>query len=320
MSNNKNSLEDTFKAFEEPSTSRKGLKGQPIIVRLDGQAFHTFTKGLAKPFDKRLSELMLDTTKSLLEKFQAQIGYTQSDEITLIWYVDKDSKNQYPFNGRFQKLESLLAGWASAFFNKNLATKIPEKAQQIPIFDARAFAVPDLQSACNILFWRQKDCTKNAISMAAQAFYPHKELLNKSSEQMLQMLLKKAINFTDYPEFFKNGTFVHKTIVTKTLSETELAKINPKFHPTGPVERSVVEHFHYLITKEKNPIDFFFPNCSTQINTLTENGPSDVPTTDAGVDEYHTARAHACNKSFSEPHSTCAMDSASSSYHKSPKV
>lgn len=259
MKNSNDNLGDILKSFEEPSTNRKAFKGQPLVVRLDGQAFHTFTKGLARPFDQRLSELMVDTTKNLLDKFQAQIGYTQSDEITLIWYEEKDSQKQYPFNGRFQKLESLLAGFASAFFTKNLANKIPEKSQQIPIFDARAFVVPDLDSACDILRWRQNDCTKNAISMAAQSVYPQKELMNKSGSQMNEMLWQKGINFNDYPSFFKRGTFVRRATILKTLTEAEIAKIPQKHQPIGPIERSVIEHFDCWISKEKNPIEIFFP-------------------------------------------------------------
>ena len=87
-STDKTSLGDRMKSYESLSTSRKAFKGQPLVVRLDGKSFHTFTKGLARPFDQRLSSLMVETTKALVDRFQAKVGYTQSDEITLVWHVE----------------------------------------------------------------------------------------------------------------------------------------------------------------------------------------------------------------------------------------
>lgn len=170
MSNSdKTSLGDRMKSYEFPSTSRKAFKGQPLVVRLDGKSFHNFTKGLKRPYDERLSKLMVATTTALVDRFQAKVGYTQSDEISLVWNIECDSSAEFPFDGRFQKMESLLASYATAFFNKKLAEFLPEKEDELPTFDARAFVVPNLMEAYHALLWRQQDATKNAISMAAQS-------------------------------------------------------------------------------------------------------------------------------------------------------
>lgn len=254
----KTSLGDRMKSYESPSTTRKAFKGQPLVVRLDGKSFHTFTKGLARPYDERLSNLMVATTTALVDRFQARVGYTQSDEITLVWYVESDSSAQYPFDGRFQKMESLLASFATAVFNQNLATFLPEKVGQLPIFDARAFVVPTLSEAYNAVFWRQQDATKNAISMAAQSMFSHKSLFGKHGAEMQEMMWQKGVNFNDYPFFFKRGTFVRRVKQTRWLTEDELQAIPEKFRPTEPVTRSFLETCDIWLSKQPDPARALF--------------------------------------------------------------
>ena len=140
MTDKYDSLGDRMKMYEAPTTSRVIFKGQPIVARLDGKSFHTFTKGLSRPYDERLKNLMVAITKELVDRYGAKIGYHQSDEITLVWYIQSDSQQEYPFGGRVQKLESILASTASAFMNKNLADYLPEKVSAMPVFDCRVFA------------------------------------------------------------------------------------------------------------------------------------------------------------------------------------
>lgn len=258
-STDKTSLGDRMKAYEAPSTTRKAFKGQPLVVRLDGKSFHTFTKGLQRPYDIRLTSLMQLVTTALVERFQANIGYTQSDEITLVWYVEPHSTNEYPFDGRFQKLESLTAAYATAVFNKELAASIPEKADQAPIFDARAFVVPTIKEAYHAILWRQQDCTKNAISMAAHTYFSHKSLQGLHGLQMQERLwAEKQINFNDYPYFFKRGTFVKRCKVLKELDAGALARIPEAHRPTGPIERTVTKAFDCWLSKEDDPIAVLF--------------------------------------------------------------
>lgn len=248
----KDDLGTRMKMYEEPSTGRKAFDGQTMIVRLDGAAFHTFTKGLMRPFDERLSELMVLTTKALVEKFRAKIGYTQSDEITLVF------TGPFEYDGRFQKYESLCAAYATRIFGKNLARLLPEKADEDPIFDARAFVVPTIREAYHSLLWRQQDATKNAISMAAQAMFRHQELQGKHGLEMQEMMFQKGINFNDYPFFFKRGTFVRRVSVMKQMSPEELARIPEQHRPTGPVRRTVVQPIDIWLSKEMEPLNTLF--------------------------------------------------------------
>ena len=120
-------LGDRIKSYESLSTSRKAFVGQPIIVRLDGKAFHTFTKGLEKPFDANLTRMMTLTMDHLVEKFHAKLGFSQSDEINVLFYEPSGSQSEYIFGGRFQKLESLLAASASVYFASLIPEYLPSK-------------------------------------------------------------------------------------------------------------------------------------------------------------------------------------------------
>lgn len=238
------SLGDRMKQYEEPSINRRAFKGQPLIARLDGNNFHTFTKGLKRPYDERLSELMIGLTEALVDRYSAVIGYTQSDEITLAWFTPTGlTTGDYPFSGRFQKLESLLAGFASAWFTSKLREgTIPEKTDQLVCFDCRAFVVPNRREAYHTFLWRQLDATKNAISMAAQAHFSHKTLQHLHGGQMKNLLLsEKGINFDEYPSFFRRGTFVRRARDERILTPEQLARIPEKYRPTGPVTRSFID-------------------------------------------------------------------------------
>ena len=176
-----------------------------------------------------------------------------------MWHAEPESKVEFPYNGRFQKMESLLAAYATAVFNDRLATYIPEKAGSLPIFDARAFVVPNLMEAYNEFLWRQQDATKNAISMAAQSMFSHKELQNKNGNEMQEMMWQAhGVNFNNYPAFFKRGTFARRVTKLKTLTEEELEKIPVEHRPTGPVERSSIELFDYWLGKERDTMEIVF--------------------------------------------------------------
>lgn len=272
----KTTLGDRMKSYEQPSTSRKAFKGQPLIARLDGKNFHTFTRGLKRPYDERLSALMLEVTMALVDRFQAIIGYTQSDEITLVWHSSTTATAEYPFDGRFQKLDSLLAGFASAYFSHRLPVFLPEKTpfgrfdERVfvapPTFDARSFVVPSLLEAYHCFLWRQQDCVKNAISMAAQSMFPHKELQGLHGPEMQELMFSKfGVNFNDYPAFFKRGQFARRVKTLRHLTEQELDRIPPVYHPTGPVERSFVTAIDIWLSKQEDPVGVLFqekdPTC-----------------------------------------------------------
>lgn len=255
-------LGDRVKAYEGPSITRRAFKGQPIIARLDGKNFHAFTKGLQRPFDKRLSSLMTRVMSFMVDRFQANVGYTQSDEITLAWFADSTSSTEYPFDGRFQKMDSLLAATCTAKFNQELETFLPEKGAEMPVFDCRSFTVPNLLEAYHAILWRQQDCTKNAISMAAQALFSHKSLQGQNSSQMQErMWSERQINFNDYPAFFRRGTFARRVKVLKPLPPETIEKlrdIGRPFDPAVAIERSEIQTCNAWLQRLEDPISFLF--------------------------------------------------------------
>jgi tRNA(His) guanylyltransferase len=217
-------LGDRMKLYEMKEAGRILSPDLPILVRIDGKAFHTFTKGLGKPYDEGLSDLMVNTTKYLVAETNATIGYTQSDEISLCLLPDKE-----PYLGaRVQKLCSVLASIATAYFNRELPLFLPGKVALLPTFDARVWNVPTLMEVSNVFLWRELDATKNAISMTANTYFHHKVLHGKTCAQMQEMLLvEKGINFNDYPVSFKRGTYVRRITNHSKYSVEELEQLPP---------------------------------------------------------------------------------------------
>ena len=164
------SFGDRMKLYEGFETSRRLYPLLPVIARMDGIAFHTFTRGLERPYDVRLSQLMINVTSWLMQHFGASAAYTQSDEITLGWNLETYDTEMF-CGGRIQKLNSHLAAKTSVQFNKMLPKYIPEKADSEPVFDARVFNVPNVTEATNQFLWREQDATKNSISMAALCLF-----------------------------------------------------------------------------------------------------------------------------------------------------
>jgi tRNA(His) 5'-end guanylyltransferase len=256
----KTTLGDRMKMYEQPSTSRKAFKGQPLVVRLDGKSFHTWTKGLKRPYDERLSKIMRRVMEALVDRFQPKVGYTQSDEITLVWYIAPHESNEYPFDGRYQKLESLTAAFATAMFNFHVQELLPEKKHELAMFDSRAFVVPTLTEAYNAILWRQQDATKNAISMAAQSLFKHKDLQGLHGPEMQEkMWSEKGVNFNSYPAFFKRGMFAKRVTNTRTMSDEDYARIPEKHWPIGGViTRTSVESFDCWLSREPDAMAVLF--------------------------------------------------------------
>lgn len=237
-------LGDRMKNYENQTCGINLIPRIPVIARLDGKGFSKFTKGLKRPYDERLSNLMVETTKYLVKETNANCGYTQSDEITLVWYTDKNDSSIY-FNGRLFKMLTDLSAMASVFFNSKLVEYLPEKADKMPRFDARVYNVPTLDEAVNSFLWREIDATKNSISMAAQSFYSHTELMGKNSSDKQEMLFQKGINWNDYPTFFKRGTYIQRKRVFIPFSKDEIDKLpsrhNARKNPNFIVERWVID-------------------------------------------------------------------------------
>jgi tRNA(His) guanylyltransferase len=230
---------DRMKRYEMEEAGRRMMPRLPIMARLDGRAFHTFTRGLERPYDGRFSLCMIETMKHLVSKFNADLGYTQSDEITLYWR-NADPQAEMMFDGRFQKWHSLLSASASVRFYKMIQLNLFVKGSSDPEFDCRVWQLPTEQEAYCAFLWREDDATRNSLQMAAQKHYSQKELHKKGSAQLHDLLHAKEINWNEYPAFFKRGTYARRVVFERMLSEKELAVIPIANRPTGPVKRSEV--------------------------------------------------------------------------------
>ena len=238
----KSSLGDRMKWYEK-RYSHQVMPMIPVLARVDGRSFSRFTRNLARPYDERLIQLMVGTTKFLVEETNACCGYTQSDEISLVWLTE-DPNAELFFGGKLSKMISVVGSLATAWFNHNLADCLPEKAGQLPVFDNRVWEVPVMYEAANYFVWREQDATRNSVSMAARSVYSHNECHGKDSSELQEMLFQKDINWNDYPRHFKRGTYVRKRTVDRPFTPEELENLPLKHHArTNPelvVQRSVV--------------------------------------------------------------------------------
>lgn len=249
MGNIKDSLGDRMKGYE--NISRNYLTRRvPVIIRIDGKAFHTFTRGMKKPFDRILMSTMQSTMKYLCENIQGCVfGYTQSDEITLVLTDYEKITTDAWFGYNIQKMSSIAASMASVAFNKFFCEAIAnyttsdevysiffhsddeEKKKETKsylvtlhnafnkgaVFDARTFSVPK-DEICNSLIWRQQDATRNSIEAVGQAHFSHSVLHKKSCNMIQEMLWsQKNINWNDFPTDCKRGACCYRKPSTECI-------------------------------------------------------------------------------------------------------
>jgi len=238
MSETKDAMGDRMKSYES-ATDQRLPRNLPIVARLDGKGFSKWTADLERPFDGRLHNVMSSTMRFLATKTHAKAAYTQSDEITLGW-TNETKDSQVWFDGRVLKMASVLSAMASSYFNRQWASFMPFGVEERPLafFDCRVWSVPNLDEAANTFLWREFDCTKNSISQATRHYYSHKQMMNKNGIEMKEMLILKGVNWQDYPNWAKYGTYVVRRVVERELSDDEMAKIPVEHRPTGPVPRS----------------------------------------------------------------------------------
>jgi tRNA(His) guanylyltransferase len=230
----KDDFGNRMKAYEAVETARKLDPMLPIYARIDGRSFSRFTSGMARPFDLCMTSAMVETTKYLVHETHARIGYTQSDEISLIWLADSPESDVL-FSGKLQKMTSVLASMAAAKF----ACVCPDGYEaRIPHFDCRVFQLPSKEEAANAFLWRAMDARKNAISMVAQSKFSHKMLHGKDQKAMLAMLTEIGVEFEDFPVAFRRGSWVMRYAIERLLTTQELESIPEKHRPVGPVIRN----------------------------------------------------------------------------------
>ncbi len=240
----KDSFGDRMKMYEGIEAGRKFMPLLPIVARIDGRAFSKFTRGFAKPFDQRMSDAMIATTKYLVKHTNALMGYTQSDEINLVWLSD-DIKELVWFNGRISKMVSQLSAQATLVFYREVLKTMSEYADRMPTFDARCWQVPNQAEAANALLWREQDATRNSIQMAGHTYFSAKQMHKKNTSEIQEMLFKEhGINWNNYPAFFKRGTFIQRRISEAPFSKNELSELSPRHaahtNPDLAIKRSVI--------------------------------------------------------------------------------
>lgn len=182
-------------------------KRLPVIIRIDGCHFHTFTKGLKKPFDERLVHAFLETGKFLAANMMGcKLVYHQSDEISLLLTNDNKLTTEAWFDNNIQKIASVSASLATAKFNEIIKETLPDRS--LATFDSRVWVLPH-DEVTNYFLWRQQDATKNSISMLAQNHFPHKELQGLDGKQLQdKLMLERNINWNDLPTWQKRGVCI----------------------------------------------------------------------------------------------------------------
>lgn len=217
----KDNLGDRMKGYEGAASIYLSKK-TPVIIRIDGKAFHTFTRKMERPFDQRLIDCMLHTTKELVANISGCLyGYVQSDEISLFLTDYKSIKTEAWFQYKKSKLESLTASLATGYFNDIFKKKFTEDEWQnkIAFFDSRAFSLPR-EEVANYFKWRQLDCERNSIQMLGRAYFSHKQLMHKSCNNIQELLFtEKGINWNDIEVYKKRGVGVYK------VGENERTKV-----------------------------------------------------------------------------------------------
>lgn len=272
----KTSLGDRMKNNYENISRYYLTRRTPVIIRIDGKAFHTFTRGFKKPFDDILVKSMQETMKYLCENIQGCVlGYTQSDEISLVLTDYAELTTDAWFGNNLQKMCSVSASMATLAFNKafndNIVkyidgrldagrgitddlteyTKILINARNKgAMFDSRAFSIPK-EEVCNYFIFRQQDATRNSIQSVGQANFSDKELHKKSTKDIQDMLMtQKGINWNDYATTLKRGSCCIK-------ADDSLTEYDEVGNIRGYTQRSkwVIDNKIPIFTQDRNYVE-----------------------------------------------------------------
>ena len=279
----KDALGDRMKDFYEDRTRTKLARRTNTVIRIDGKAFHTYTKGLKRPFDQGLMEDMNRTTEFLCQNIQgAKFGYVQSDEISILITDYDDISTHAWFDGNLQKMASIAASLATAKFNQLRMARSTWEGNDIEgmldhddienfklaMFDARVFQIPYQEEVFNYFIWRQQDATRNSISSVAQSLYSSKELHGKKTDQMQEMIFQKGINWNDYTPREKRGSLIRRVEkkFIKSDSIGEAAKT--------PNTRAIDDKHIYIRTKwEADPETPIFSQDKAYLRWLMPQTP-----------------------------------------------
>lgn len=235
-----------MKDIEKQFTGERLDVNNYIVARLDGRGFSKFTKGMARPYDARLTKTMRDVTEALMLEFGPYLGYTQSDEISLAW-MPHVAPAQFMFDGKIQKLTSVLAGFCSSAFVLKFMDNFGYMPTKVPHFDCRIMDM-SAQEASDMFKWRRLDARKNAVQMVAQSYFSHKKLQGANQETSIRMLKDEGVIFDEFPEYFRLGTTMTREMEMVELTEVQMLNIPHGHRPEGPVPRTIIKKSCEMLT------------------------------------------------------------------------
>ena len=269
-------LGDRMKFYEENSPRNYLMPLLPAIVRLDGRSFHSFTAArCVKPFDAHLAGAMQKAMRELMLETSAVCGYWQSDEISLVLYTG-DTKSLIYFDGRVDKINSVLAARCARTFNASYTGGDTSARKSEADFDCRCFNLPTSGEVYNYLLWREQDATRNSIQGAGQFYFSPTQMHKLNTKQVQEKLFQeRQVNWNDYPTAFKRGMYACKVKRTGTVSEAERLLLPPKHRaltdPNFVYERSVIELTCLPpIARIANPYDVIFEGADPTVITTEQ--------------------------------------------------
>lgn len=309
MKKDKDELGNRMKSYEN-SFKYNLLRRSYTMIRIDGKAFHTYTKGCEKPFDIGLSEDMYMTAAFLCKNIQGAVcAFVQSDEISILLTDFETTTTSAWFDNSLQKICSVSASMATAKFNQLrmlrygqnnscLVGNDPDRLMEVneylyfedildiplAMFDSRVYQLPTKSEVMNYFIWRQQDTVKNSISMVAQSMFSHKELQGKSGKEKQEMMFQKnGTNWNDFDPKLKRGAMVIKESYEKQpdVFRTRWVADSP---PTFTQERGYLSNlipdreFKFSLPNNFMPddltneeIDKLVESLKSQLNILTVN-------------------------------------------------
>ena len=237
----KDPLGDRMKQYENSYRFHLTEK-LPVLIRLDGKAFHSYTKQCNKPYDDRIIECMRKASTILCQNISnVKLAYTQSDEISLLLINYTNINTQSYLKNNIQKIVSVAASIASVEFT--LAYNNLFKTIKPAYFDARAFILPK-EEVNNYFVWRQNDCRRNSILVAAQSQFSAKQLHGKNKLELKQMLLSKNVDWENFSNKYINGTTIIKTNINNRSKW-----IVDEFTPIFSKNKNYIEKYVNLLDK-----------------------------------------------------------------------
>lgn len=236
-------LDGRMKEYEGVADARL-TRRLPVLLRLDGKAFHTYTKRLRRPWDERLAQAMWAAAAHVCAQAQgAQIAYVQSDEISILLTDWETHNTEAWFGYRVQKLTSVASSLCAVAFHEaareHLGLDLP---RVLPAFDARVWSLPR-HEVCNYFIWRQRDAVRNSIAALGQSLYSPAQLHEKGSAAVQDLIRAKGRNWNDSPTWAKRGA-----CLVRSVSEDDPEPRRPRWRvdletPTFTQDRDYIERF-----------------------------------------------------------------------------